>query len=267
MKKIVAVFTFTTTLTTALVPISAIAGEQAKSQPAGLPHSVLQIDQIASVSPALAAYTEELLLSEVWNRKGLSQRDRSIVTVAALIAQNQVVDMPFYINLALDSDVTPAEISETITHLAFYTGWGNAMSAVVVTSDIFKARRIKPEQLPAKSPALLPLDKKAEAKRKHFVAETFGEVSPGVVHYTTETLFLNLWLRPGLAPRDRSLITVSALIALGKVEQIPFHLNKAMDNGLTKPQVSEVLTHLAFYAGWPNVFSALPITKDVFAQR
>lgn len=246
---------------------TAMATEPTTSQPVSLPNPMPTMDQIASVSPALATYTEDLLLNEIWNRKGLSKRDRSIVTVAALIAQNHVADMPSYIELALDNGVTSAEISETITHLAFYAGWGNAMSAVTVASQIFETRRIKPEQLPAKSPTLLPLDKNAEAKRHSFVSDTFGEVSPGVVHYTTEALFLDLWLRPELAPRDRSLITVSALIALGKVEQIPFHLNKAMDSGLTKPQVSEVLTHLAFYAGWPNVFSALPIAKEVFAQR
>jgi 4-carboxymuconolactone decarboxylase len=76
-----------------------------------------------------------------------------------------------------------------------------------------------------------------------------------------------LWLRPGLAPRDRSLVTVSALIATGQVAQIPYHLNRAMDNGLTQGEAAEALTHLAFYVGWPNVFSALPVAKDVFEKR
>jgi 4-carboxymuconolactone decarboxylase len=92
-------------------------------------------------------------------------------------------------------------------------------------------------------------------------------VAPGVVQYTTDILFRDLWLRPGLAPRDRSLVTVSALIATGQTAQITYHLNRAMDNGLTQRQASEVLTHLAFYAGWPNVFSALPVVKDVFEKR
>jgi len=75
------------------------------------------------------------------------------------------------------------------------------------------------------------------------------------------------WLRPDLAPRDRSLATVSALIASGQVAQITYHLNRAMDNGLTQTQAAEVVTHLAFYAGWPNAFSALPVAKDVFEKR
>ena len=80
-------------------------------------------------------------------------------------------------------------------------------------------------------------------------------------------LFRDLWLRPALAPRDRSLVTVSALIASGHVAQITYHLNRAMDNGLTKRQASEVLTQLAFYAGWPNVFSAMPVVQVVFEKR
>jgi alcohol dehydrogenase (NADP+) len=72
---------------------------------------------------------------------------------------------------------------------------------------------------------------------------------------------------PDLAPRDRSLVTVSALVATGQVAQLPAHLNRAMDNGLTQAQAAEVITHLAFYVGWPNAFSALPVAKDVFEKR
>ena len=92
-------------------------------------------------------------------------------------------------------------------------------------------------------------------------------MAPGVVQYTGELLFRELWLRPALAPRERSLVTVSALIASGQPAQIIYHLNRAMDNGLTKTEVSEALTHVAFYAGWPNVFSALPVVKAVFEKR
>ena len=77
----------------------------------------------------------------------------------------------------------------------------------------------------------------------------------------------DVWVRPDLAPRDRSLVAVDALIASGHVGQMPYHLNRAMDAGLTQPQAAEVITHLAFYAGWPNAFSALPVAKDVFDKR
>jgi len=80
-------------------------------------------------------------------------------------------------------------------------------------------------------------------------------------------LFRDLWLRPDLAPRDRSLATVTALIANGQVAQIAYHLNRAMDNGLTQGEAAEAIAHLAFYVGWPNVFSALPVAKEVFEKR
>src|SRR5437588_1705508 len=224
------------------------------------------VNDITIVAPALEKYAQGPL-AELWKRPGLTPRDRSIVTIAALIARNQTIEMPYYFNLALDNGVKPREISEIITHLAFYSGWENAMSAGAVAKDVFANRSIGTDQLPPASPAPLPLDKDAEAKRAAAVEQQFGAVAPGVLQYTTDVLFRDLWLRPDLVPRDRSLVTVSALITAGQVAQITYHLNKAMDNGLTQTQAAEVVTHLAFYAGWPNAFSALPIVKDVFEKR
>jgi 4-carboxymuconolactone decarboxylase len=218
------------------------------------------------VAPALEKYAHGPRV-ELWKRPGLTPRDRGMITIAALIARNQTIEMPYHFNLALDNGVKPREISEIITHLAFYSGWANAMSAVAVAKDVFAERKIGTDQLPSASPVLLPLNKEAEAKRAANVQQQFGNVAPGIVQYTTDVLFLNLWLRPDLAPRDRSLVTVSTLIASGQVAQISYHLNRAMDNGLTQEQAGEVLTHLAFYAGWPNAFSALPVVKDVFEKR
>jgi 4-carboxymuconolactone decarboxylase len=220
--------------------------------------SMPQLNDIRGVAPALEKYMQDRLMGEVWKRPGLLPRDRSIVTLAALVARNQTVEIPHYASLALDNGVKPREISEIVTHLAFYSGWANAMSAVDVAKDVFAARKIGRDQLPSASSRLLPLDEAAEAQRASRVGEQFGKVAPGVVQYTTDVLFRELWLRPDLAPRDRGLVTVSALIASGQVAQIPYHLNRAMDHGLTQPQAAEVLTHLAFYVGWPNVFSALP---------
>lgn len=219
------------------------------------------------VSPALEHYTQDLLLGAVWQRPELSARDRSIVTLAVLIARNAPLELPFYLNRALDSGVKPAEISEIVTHLAFYSGWPNAMGADAAVRTVFAARHIGADQLPPAKVTPLPLDKEAEATRKKTVADNFGNVAPGVVQYTTDALFLDVWLRPDLAPRDRSMVTVSALVSAGQVAQITYHLNRAMDNGLTEKEAGEMLTQLAFYAGWPNVFSAMPVFKEVFARR
>lgn len=225
------------------------------------------LEDIRAVSPALEQYTQSRVLGDLWKRPDLSPRDRSIVTLSALIARNQTVQMAYYLNLALDYGVKPSEISEIIMHLAFYSGWENAMSAVVIAKEVFHQRGIGPDQLPPASAELLPLNEAVEKQRATSVKQNFGNVAPGVVQYTTDVLFRDLWLRPALSPRDRSLVTVSALIASGQVAKVAYHLNRAMDNGLTQRQASEVLTHLAFYAGWPNVFSALPVAKEVFEKR
>jgi len=141
------------------------------------------------------------------------------------------------------------------------------MSAVAVAKDVFASRKIGADQLPQATPPPLPLNKQAEEARASAVETQFGNVSPGLVQYTTDVLFRDLWLRPDLAPRDRSLATVSALIAAGQAAQIPYHLNKAMDNGLTQTEAGEVITQLAFYAGWPNAFSAVTVAKEVFEKR
>lgn len=141
------------------------------------------------------------------------------------------------------------------------------MAGVAAAKDVFVQRGIKADEVAAASPKLLPLNETAEAQRVSRNEQQFGAVAPGVLQYTTDVLFRDLWLRPDLAPRDRSLVTVSALVASGQVAQMPYHLNRAMDNGLTQAEASEVFTQLAFYAGWPNVFSALPVAKDVFEKR
>lgn len=222
---------------------------------------------LRAVSPALERYADEKVANGLWTRPGLSPRDRSIVTIAAIITRNQGILLPEQLNLALSNGVRPAEISEIIAHLAFYAGWGNAMAATVIAKDVFEAHGIREDQLPRAVVDFLPLDEKAEADRAARVAQSAGPASPGLVQDTTDVLFRDLWLRPDLAPRDRSLVTVSALISAGQVEQIPYHLNRAMDNGLTRAEASEVISHLAYYAGWPNAFSAAPVARSVFEKR
>ena len=99
---------------------------------------------LQAVSPALGQYTEQSLLGDVSNRPGLSKRDRSVVTLAALVSRNQTIELLRYLNLALDNGVKPAEISELITHLAFYTGWANAVGAATAAKDVFEARKMVP---------------------------------------------------------------------------------------------------------------------------
>ena len=93
------------------------------------------------------------------------------------------------------------------------------------------------------------------------------DIVPGLINYIEKWLFGEVWERPGLSKRVRSLIVVATLIALGRERQLVGHLNRALDNGISKTELGEVITHLAFYAGWPAAMTAAQIAKDVFATR
>ena len=97
--------------------------------------------------------------------------------------------------------------------------------------------------------------------------EQVRDIVPGLVELSSRVLFGEVWERPGLSKRDRSLITCATLIALGRERQLVGHLGRALDNGLTKSELSEVITHLAFYAGWPAAMTAAQVAKDVFDNR
>ena len=146
--------------------------------------SMLSNEDLASVSPALERYRREALQTSLWKRPQLSLRDRSIVTVAALIARNQTDEQAHYLGVALDNGVRPSELSEIITHLAFYAGWGTAMDTVRIAQGVFEAHGVSRSTLPDASAPLLPLDQAAEAERAALVEANVGPVSPGLVEYT-----------------------------------------------------------------------------------
>jgi 4-carboxymuconolactone decarboxylase len=97
--------------------------------------------------------------------------------------------------------------------------------------------------------------------------DSFGDIAPALAAYTDKVLFGDVWRRPDLSPRDRSLITVAALVALYRVNELPFHLKRALENGVTQDEIIELITHLAFYSGWPTANTALPIARRVFEEN
>ncbi|MER8483847.1 carboxymuconolactone decarboxylase family protein [Mesorhizobium sp. M1322] len=240
--------------------LAASVGE-AQERPAGR----IAPPEVYVVAPGLGDYTDELLFGDVWLRDELKPRDRSIVTVSALIASGRIAQVGGHVGRALDNGVTPSEIGEIITHLAFYSGWPNAISAVNETKEVFDKRGIEPVAAEAGQP--LELDPASEAARAASVDTSTGPVVPALAEYTNRVLFGDLWRRPQISARDRSLVTIAGLIAMGKAEQLPFHASRGMDNGLTRTEVAEVPTHLAYYAGWPNAMSAVPVLRAVFEAR
>jgi 4-carboxymuconolactone decarboxylase len=96
--------------------------------------------------------------------------------------------------------------------------------------------------------------------------ERIGDVAPKLAEITDDILFGEIWERPGLSKRDRSLVTVAALVALNRTEQLAWHLERALTNGVTKEELVEAISHLAFYSGWPTAMSALRLAREAFDQ-
>ena len=106
----------------------------------------------------------------------------------------------------------------------------------------------------------------APAEQQSRAQQLYGDISPKMVELTDEVLYADIWERPELSKRDRSLVTVTALIALNRPDQLRSHLNLARTNGVTEEELVETITHMAFYSGWPSAVSALAIAKEVFQQ-
>jgi len=96
--------------------------------------------------------------------------------------------------------------------------------------------------------------------------KAYGDIAPALAGYSDTVLFGDVWERPGLAKRDRSLITVACLVALYRTNELPGHVKRALDNGVTRGELVELVTHLAFYGGWPVANSAVPILRKAFAD-
>jgi 4-carboxymuconolactone decarboxylase len=107
----------------------------------------------------------------------------------------------------------------------------------------------------------------APEKEPSGAAKILGDFAPALVSFTDDVLFGQVWTRPELSPRDRSLITVAALATAGNTEQLTFHLGLARENGVTETELIEAITHLAFYAGWPRAMSAMAVAKQVLAHH
>lgn len=224
-------------------------------------------ETIGATAPVLAAYTRNRIVEELWNRPGLAKRDRAIVTVSALISRNAANAYHNYLTKALDSGVAPRELSELITHIAFYAGFPYAFAALPILRTIFEERGIGVNQLPQIMPDLLPAwqgmpDSGPEDASALY--EWLDEISPALVHFTEALLDDEVWRRPDLSLRDRSLATVAALSALGQVKLLPRYLNRALESGITRKEIGEALPHVAFYAGWGNAVNAARAIKFFF---
>lgn len=204
-----------------------------------------------AVAPALADYTDKVLFGDVWERTELSPRDRSMVTLSVLIATGKSAQLGGHLARGLNNGIKPSEVAGMVTHLAFYSGWPNAVSALNVIEPVFAERKIDAAQL-----GLPPISERPEPLPGMGQVEA---LAPKFAELTSRIIFADLWQRPELSPRDRSLVTIAALAANGDAEQLGFYIDRALGHGWTAQQIGEVFTHLAFYAGWPKAGAAIAL--------
>jgi 4-carboxymuconolactone decarboxylase len=243
-------------------PVRSQPSERAASQPpsTGKPSGALQ----PKVAPGLATLTDDVLFGDVWNRPELSPRDRSLVTVSVLIATGKPAQLTGHLIRALTNGVKPSEASGVLAHLAIYSGWPNAVSALEVYDQVYTARKIDTttlRTLPPRVPAPA-----SNAARAQAVTKDVGTVAPKFAQLTNDVVFDDLWRRPDLSPRDRSLVTIAALAAMGDHEQLDLYLRRGVESGLTRAQIVEALTHLGFYAGWPKATGAIAAVAKSLGQ-
>jgi 4-carboxymuconolactone decarboxylase len=211
--------------------------------------------------PGMAVYTNDVLFGDVWVRPQLSPRDRSLVVISVLIATNKPAQLQGHLGRALTNGVTPVEASGVLTHMAIYAGWPSAVSALDVYEQVYTSRKV---DLASLQGALAPLPVPTwESARAREATSQFGTIAPKFTELTNNVVFDNLWRRSDLSVRDRSLVTLAALAGMGDDELLDFYLRRAVESGLTRDQITEAFTHLAFYAGWAKATKAMSATARV----
>ena len=208
-----------------------------------------------ALAPGLAILTDDVLFGDVWRRPALSPRDRSLVTISVLIATGKTAQLAGHLGRGLDNGIQPKEASGLLPHLAIYSGWPNAVSALDVYEQVYTARNVDIAALRTMGPRLDALA--SDASRAREATEQWGAVAPKFVDLTNTVVFDDLWRRSDLAPRDRSLVTLAALAAMGDDDQLELYVRRGLESGLTRTQITEAMTHLGFYAGWGKATAAM----------
>jgi len=235
---------------------AAVSPQQGATRPSGPRQQAL--------APGMAVLTDDVLYGDVWRRPELSPRDRSLVTISVLIATGKTAQLAGHLGRGLDNGIQPGEASGLLAHLAIYSGWPNAVSALDVYEQVYTARNVETAALRAMGPRLAA--PASDASRARAAADQWGAVAPKFVELTNAVVFDDLWRRPDLSPRDRSLITLAALAAMGDDDQLELYVRRGLESGLSRAQIAEAMTHLGFYAGWGKATAAMTAVSRILAQ-
>ena len=214
-------------------------------------------DRLGDFAPEFARYNDDILFGEVWSRNDiLSLRERSIVTVCGLVGSG-ILDssLKFHIQNARKNGVTRAEMVEVVTQLGFYAGWPKAWAVFPMAKEVYGGD----EEI---------IEGEGVFQNQTAGRKNLGDFAPEFARYNDDILFGEVWSRNNiLSLHDRSIVTVSTLMGAGIfTPALKHHIENARAHGVTKAEMVEVITQLAFYVGWPKAWAVFPMAQEVYAE-
>jgi len=241
----------------------------------------LDLEQVAqgmaSMLGPIAAFSIDHVLGDIWSRPGLARRDRSMVSVTALTCLGCQTELRTHLAGALHHGVEVVEIEELMLHVCGYAGYPRALEGMRTALALFSEREDLERPLPR--PAA---EAKNDEQRRRDGAEAFKQImgweAPNDVvartmveqlgvlgDFAIQHLMGEIWSRPQLCRRDRSLITLTALVSLDKITELRFHIPAALRNGMGREEIDEVILQLSLYLGYPAAVGARNISREIFA--
>jgi len=213
--------------------------------------------------PYLGELRDTLLYGDIWERPQLSKRDRSMITIAVLQAlyRDQLLG---HIGRALDNGLTQEEIAEVILHVTFYSSWPTGVKAAGMARDVFMDRGLPADGIGPSAHQPPPPD----MEMPQYTSGAYAAV-PYLGELRNRVLFGDIWERPELSKRDRSMITVAVAQAMYATPELRVHIGRALDdNGVTQEEIAEIILHTTFYGGgWPGAVTAGGVAAQLFEER
>jgi 4-carboxymuconolactone decarboxylase len=249
-------------------------------------------DGTASIPPELRAAWQEYLsrtVDDMWARPGLSPRDRSIATVAALTALHRPIELRSQLRRALDNGLSTRELGEVLLQVNGYAGMGAAVEGMAALGEVLaeagedpdrpvpddhqwpsiegrheRARTTLHKLTPATAEQMYAA---SDPYEPHAPGERLSFTAPGAwTSWLADTAFGDLWCRPGLSDREREQVTSSVLIALARSDELVPHIRAAFRFGITPEEFTEMVVHLSIYVGFPTSVEAMLLTRKVLAE-
>jgi 4-carboxymuconolactone decarboxylase len=229
---------------------------------------------------ALGSYAVDYVMGDLWSRPQLAPRDRSLVVISVLSSMGSVDELAAHIEIGLNNGLSRVEIDEVVLQVAAYAGYPMAMAASRVVERTFN-RLDDLERQPARQAA----EPKSDEQRRADATDVLRTLTGGraasdpeaalagivdqlgdVGRLAFEWAFGEVWSRTQLSRRDRSLVVVAILTYLSKDRELAFHIPAALNHGLSREEVTEVMVQMCVYGGFPRAVEGMRAAQDAFAK-